>query len=141
MDSLLPSLEAIVMGSVAITARALADAGSELTIVQWRVLVVLHASDEPMTIGELARQMQASPSAMSRLARRLMARGYLASHAKRADRRERRVVVSERGRDLVERILAIRDTELIGLRIDAADSAAVVRLAEAFAAIAGAGEP
>ena len=45
MDGLLASLEAIVAGSVAVTARALADAGSELTLVQWRALVVLAASD------------------------------------------------------------------------------------------------
>ena len=140
LNRLVPSLEAIVTGSVAVTARALADAGSELTIVQWRVLVVLQGSDEPMTIGDLARRVGASPSAMSRLARRLMARGYVASRLERADRRKRRVVVSDRGRDLVERIVAIRDMELRALPIDAADRPAVVRLGEGFARIAEGGD-
>jgi DNA-binding MarR family transcriptional regulator len=140
MTTLLPSLEAIVGGSVALTARALAGAGSELTIVQWRALVVLHASEVPMTIGELARRVGASPSAMSRLVRRLMTRGYVASHAERADRRERRVVVTDRGHELVERIVAIRDEELRSLPIDAADGPAVARLGRAFGAIADAGD-
>ena len=104
MDGLLASLEAIVTGSVAVTARALADAGSELTLVQWRALVVLAASDAPLTIGDLAREVGASPSGMSRLVRRLVARGYVSSRYERADRRKRRLVVSDRGRDLVARI-------------------------------------
>ena len=97
------------MGSIAVTARALADAGSELTLVQWRALVVLAASDGPLTIGDLAREVGASPSGMSRLVRRLVARGYVSSRYERADRRKRRLVVSDRGRDLVARIVALRD--------------------------------
>src|SRR3954451_7715434 len=100
METVLPSLEAIVVGSVALTARALADAGAELTLVQWRVLVVLHGAGEPLAIGDLARPVAASPSAMSRLIGRLTTRGYLSSHGERRDRRERRVVLSQRGRQL-----------------------------------------
>jgi len=136
MDTLLPALEAIVMGSVALTARALADAGSELTLAQWRVLVVLHGADSPLTIGDLARRVGASPSAMSRLVGRLIARGYVSRNGERRDRRERRVVLSERGRLLVARIVTIRDRQLAGLSIRPADGRAVRRLGAAFAAIA-----
>ena len=136
MDGLLASLEAIVTGSVAVTARALADAGSELTLVQWRALVVLAASDAPLTIGDLAREVGASPSGMSRLVRRLVARGYVSSRYERADRRKRRLVVSDRGRDLVARIVALRDRELAGLSIDPGDTPAIARLGEAFRASA-----
>jgi len=135
VDGLLASLEAIVMGSVAVTARALADAGSELTLVQWRALVVLDATDAPVTIGELARQVGASPSAMSRLVRRLTTRGYVASQYERTDRRKRRLVVSDRGRDLVARIVAVRDRELAALPIDASDAPAIARLGAAFRAL------
>lgn len=138
METLLRSLEAIVIGSVALTARALADAGADLTLVQWRVLVVLHAAGEPLAIGDLARRIGASPSAMSRLIGRLMARGYVSRHGERRDRRERRVVLSEPGRELVGRIVSVRDRELEGLAIEPADGRAVERLGIAFAAIAGA---
>jgi DNA-binding MarR family transcriptional regulator len=136
METLLPSLEAIVVGSVALTARALADAGAELTLVQWRVLVVLHGAAEPLAIGDLARRVGASPSAMSRLIGRLTARGYLSSHGDRRDRRERRVVLSQRGRQLVGRIVSVRDRQLAALAVDADDTGAVERLGLAFAGIA-----
>jgi len=140
METVLPSLEAIVVGSVALTARALADAGAELTLLQWRVLVVLHGAGEPLAIGDLARRVGASPSAMSRLIGRLTARGYLSSHGERRDRRERRVVLSQRGRQLVGRIVSVRDRQLAALTIDADDTRAVERLGLAFAGIADARE-
>jgi DNA-binding MarR family transcriptional regulator len=141
MDGLLPSLEAIVAGSVAVTARALAGTGSELTLVQWRALVVLHDSSDPVAIGELARALGASPSATSRLVRRLLARGYVArehDRGDRRDRRERRIVVSARGRRLVRRIIGVRDRELAALAIVPDDAPAIARLGVAFA---GAGQP
>jgi DNA-binding MarR family transcriptional regulator len=137
MDGLLPSLEAIVAGSVALTARALADTRSELTLVQWRALVVLHDATDPVPIGVLARALGASPSATSRLVRRLVARGYVArerDRGDRRDRRERRVVVSVRGRRLVRRIISVRDRELAALAIVSDDVPAIARLGVAFAA-------
>jgi DNA-binding MarR family transcriptional regulator len=132
VDDVLRSLEAVVVGSVALTARALADAGSELTLVQWRVLVVLEAADTPLTIGEVARRAGASPSAMSRLVGRLMRRGYVSSRGGRRDRRERRITVTDGGRALVSRIVAARDRELAQLRIASSDAPALGRLGDAF---------
>ena len=45
-DDLIGVLERLVVGSVAITARAIAAADAELTFMQWRVLLVVGEGED-----------------------------------------------------------------------------------------------
>jgi len=82
------ALERVAAGLVGITARAVAEAApaSDLTLVQWRGLVV-GGSSEGMRIGEIAAQIGSSVPSTSRLVRRLERRGLVTTERDDADRR------------------------------------------------------
>ena len=61
-DDLVGVLERLVVGSVAITARAIAAADAELTFMQWRVLLVVGERDEGQAVGEIAARIGAHAS-------------------------------------------------------------------------------
>ncbi len=84
-------LERLVMGSVAITERAIAASGTDLTFVQWRVLLVVGDHDEGATIGEIASRIGAHASPASRLISRLRNRGVVATTKDDDDGRVTRV--------------------------------------------------
>src|SRR3954453_5941766 len=50
----LMALEGVVLGSVGVTARAVATVAPDLTLLQWRVIVVLAAAADGMAVSELA---------------------------------------------------------------------------------------
>ncbi len=120
-----------MVGSVAVTARAIQAAAPDLTLVQWRLLVLL-SSRGPLTIGELAERLGVTSSATSRLVRRVADRSLVRTSRPAADRRNRRVALSAPGRALVERVIAARNRELGRVAVDPGDQASIDRLAEAF---------
>ena len=79
-------LERLVVGSVAITERAIAAAGTDLTFVQWRVLLIVGEQPAGATVGEIAGRIGARGSPASRLISRLKGRGVV-----RAERDRRTV--------------------------------------------------
>ena len=80
-------LERLVVGSVAITERAIAAAGTNLTFVQWRVLLIVGEQPEGATVGEIAARIGARGSPASRLISRLKERGVVVAERDAADRR------------------------------------------------------
>lgn len=136
MHQPIDALEAIVVGSVAVTARALQRAGTELTLVQWRALVVLREAGRPLAIGSVADGLGSSASATSRQLSRLAVRGLVAGRRSHEDRRTRLVELTASGRALVERVVAERDRELASLAVRPGDVRAVERLATAFTRLA-----
>jgi DNA-binding MarR family transcriptional regulator len=124
-------LEAIVVGSVAITARALQSAAPDLTIVQWRLLVLL-ANRGPLTVGELADRLGVTSSAVSRLVRRVADRSLVVTRRSAADRRTRSVAVSPAGAELVALVVAARRNDLDRVELRPDDRASIERLADAF---------
>ena len=131
-------LERLVVGSVAMTERAIATAGTNLTFVQWRVLLIVGEHPDGATVGEGAARIGARGSPASRLISRLKQRGVVFSERDAVDRRVAHIRLSERGRELRRRVLEHRRRDLESLAevisLTAADDASLRRLAQAFEA-------
>ncbi len=131
------ALEAVVFGSVAVTTRALATFGLELTFAQWRVLVVVGEKSDGATVTEIAARLGAEISPVSRLVTRLARRGLVTAFKDDQDRRVTRVTVSEAGREVRETVIE-RRRELLAEVVAAAGpiepevAAALHRIGAAF---------
>lgn len=137
MDALVvDALETLAMGSVAITERAIAEAGTDLTFVQWRVLLIVGGHEEGATVGEVAERLGAHASPASRLVSRLRRRGVVKAARDSSDRRVTRLTLTPVGRDLRKRVLDGRRRELMLLAADARftaqEGATICRLARQF---------
>jgi len=96
---------------VAMAARSLADSADEVTVAQFRALVVL-AGQGPQSVASFGRHLDLQPPAMSRMIDRL-ARRHLVERAPSArSRREVEVRLTERGAGLVREVLDRRRVEL-----------------------------
>jgi DNA-binding MarR family transcriptional regulator len=103
------ALEALAFGSVAVTSRALATVGLELTFAQWRVLVVVGENpEEGATVSEIADRLGAEISPVSRLVGRLARRGVVRVYKDKRDRRVTRVTVSDAGREIRDTVIERR---------------------------------
>ncbi len=99
----------MAFGSVAVTSRALATVGLELTFAQWRVLVVVgEKPEEGATVTEIADRLGAEISPVSRLVSRLAGRGLVVADKDERDRRVTRVTVSDAGREIRETVVERR---------------------------------
>ena len=107
-DAARDALEAVAFGSVAVTSRALAAVGLELTFAQWRVLVVVGEKSSGATVTEVAVRLGAEISPVSRLVSRLARRGLVTVSKDDRDRRVTRVTVSESGSEIRATVIARR---------------------------------
>jgi DNA-binding MarR family transcriptional regulator len=110
-------LDAVLTASralVAMAARSLADAGEEVTLTQYRSLVVL-ASRGPQGVASLAEAVAVTPPTASRLVDRLIRKGLVRRRADRHDRRQVRIGLTEAGRDLVDLVTERRRDEIAEL--------------------------
>jgi DNA-binding MarR family transcriptional regulator len=103
-------LERIVIGGVAITTRALADAtpGLDLTFPQWRSLLVIGEDPPGITISQVAARVGVTVPATSRQLRRLARRGLVGIEHDPEDRRALRVSLTREGTRVRNAILAYR---------------------------------
>ncbi|MBI3750586.1 MAG: MarR family transcriptional regulator [Chloroflexi bacterium] len=108
MDPLVTALDRLVIGSVALTERAIAAAGTDLTFVQWRVLMIVGERDGGATVGEIAERIGARSSPASRLIGRLRTRGVVETTKDPGDARITRVRLTESGLELRRRVLGLR---------------------------------
>jgi len=99
---------------VAIAARSLADAGEEVTLTQYRALVVL-ASRGPRSVAALAEAVAVTPPTASRLCDRLVRKGLVRRRTDRRDRRQVRIGLTEVGRRLIDTVTARRREEIAAL--------------------------
>lgn len=99
---------------VAIAARSLADAGEEVTLTQYRSLVVL-ASRGPQGVATLADAVAVTPPTASRLVERLVKKGLVRRRTDRHDRRQVRIALTESGRHLIDAVSARRRQEIATL--------------------------
>ncbi|HSW19692.1 MAG TPA: MarR family transcriptional regulator [Ramlibacter sp.] len=72
---------------------------------EWRVLAALHDA-EPLTVGQLARQVRCQQPTATKLAQRMAEQGWVALLADEADQRCTRVGVTPAGRRLVKPLVA-----------------------------------
>jgi DNA-binding MarR family transcriptional regulator len=105
------AVERVVVVSVAITARALAEVAPELTFVQWRVLVLVD-QPEGLAVGAVASALGAKMAAASRLVGRLRNRGLVETHRSAADARIVLVGLTPLGANLRNRVVRRRLEEL-----------------------------
>jgi DNA-binding MarR family transcriptional regulator len=132
------ALQAVAFGAVAITTRALQTVGLELTFVQWRVLVIVGATDEGLTVSEIASRMGSELSPTSRLVARMARRGFVTLVKEDVDRRVTRVMLSSDGRAVRQSVMERRLAMLVAVLAAAGPIspevvAGLQRIGEAFA--------
>lgn len=96
---------------VAIAARSLADVGEEVTLTQYRSLVVL-ASRGPQRVAALADAVAVTPPTASRMCDRLVKKGLVTRRVDRRDRRQVRIALSTPGRLFVDTVTTRRRAEI-----------------------------
>lgn len=123
---------------VAIAARSLGAAGEEVTLPQYRALVVL-ASRGPQRLIDLAGVLAVNASTATRMCDRLIRKGLIRRQRAAADRRTVRVSISGTGRELVAAVTARRrqDIEAIVERMTPQERTQLVATLSMFAQAAG----
>jgi DNA-binding MarR family transcriptional regulator len=113
-DNTAPPPEAVVEALVraahainAITARTLASVNGEVTLPQFRTLVVLGEMG-PKSVTALAELLDVHASTMTRMCTRLVTRRLVVREPSRVDRREVVIQLSDDGRTLVDRAMKER---------------------------------
>jgi DNA-binding MarR family transcriptional regulator len=104
-------VERIVVASVGITARALGEVAPELTLVQWRALVLVDVAAS-IPVGSLAAALDAKIAAVSRLVGRLRTKGLVKTNRDAIDGRLVLVALTERGRELRRQVVERRRKDL-----------------------------
>ena len=99
---------------VAVAARSLGDIAEEVTLTQYRTLVVL-ASRGPKSLVELAEAVAVTPPTATRMCDRLIKKGLVVRGNDSGDRRLVRLTLAERGRDLVDEVTQRRRREIVEL--------------------------
>jgi len=123
---------------VAIAARSLADVGEDVTLTQYRTLVIL-ASRGPQNLAALAEAVAVTPPTASRLCERLVRKGLVRRRTDRNDRRQVRIALSEAGQTLVDAVTVRRRQEITDLlaSIPAEEQRSVVAALRRLSAGAG----
>jgi len=114
---------------VALAARSLGDVAEEVTLTQYRTLVVL-ASRGPQSLAALAEAVDVTPSTATRMCDRLVRKGLIGRRHERSDRRLIRLSLTRTGRGLVDAVTERRRKEIAqllsaipeGKQIDLVDS-------------------
>jgi DNA-binding MarR family transcriptional regulator len=96
---------------VAVAARSLAAHEDEISLQQYRALVVL-ASRGPQRPVDLAQALSVEPSTATRLCDRLVRKRLISRRRQGGDRREVRLDLTTAGRRLVDRVTASRRAEI-----------------------------
>jgi DNA-binding MarR family transcriptional regulator len=81
-------VDAVLAGSramIAVAVRSLSAVAEDITIAQYRTLVVL-ASRGPQKLADLAEQLAVTPPTAGRMCDRLVRRGLVTRHRAQADR-------------------------------------------------------
>jgi DNA-binding MarR family transcriptional regulator len=136
-----PVVDALLRASralVSITARSLSAVNEDVTLPQFRSLVVL-ATAGPQTVSALADRLTVHASTMTRMCNRLVSRGLVVRAPSAVDRREVVIALTTMGTSVVENVMAARRKELddVVRRMGDDDRVAVVSALNKFAQAAG----
>src|SRR5262249_14336908 len=137
-DELVDTVLAASRALVAVAARSLAAAGDEVTLPQYRALVVL-AAQGPQGTAELAAALAVNPSTATRMCDRLVRQGLIPRDRQPGGCRAARRALARAGRDLVAEVTRQRRAELARLlgALAPEEHEPVIAAFRAFAAAAG----
>ena len=123
---------------VALAARSLGDVAEEVTLTQYRTLVVL-ASRGPQSLADLAEAVDVTPPTATRMCDRLVRKGLIVRRQDRGDRRLIRLTLAKKGRELVDAVTERRRAEIADLleAIPSGQQAALVDSLQRLTAAAG----
>jgi DNA-binding MarR family transcriptional regulator len=110
-DELIDALLSASRVMVALAARSLADLDAEVTLPQYRALVVL-ASRGPQRVVDISAELGVNPSTGTRMCDRLVRKELIHRDRSDADRREVYLTLSPAGEYLVQEVTRRRRTEL-----------------------------
>lgn len=106
--------EAILLASramVAVAVRSLAATNEDVTLPQYRTLVVL-AYGGPKRLADLAANLEVSPSTATRMCDRLVRKELITRERDAIDRREVNLGVTDKGRRLIHDVMERRRLEV-----------------------------
>jgi DNA-binding MarR family transcriptional regulator len=123
---------------VAVAARSLAEHEDEVSLQQYRALVVL-ASRGPQRPVDLAEALGVDPSTSTRMCDRLVRKRLISRRRQLGDRREVRLDLTPKGTALVESVTRRRREEIgrILSRIPGSEREQIVRAFQSFSDAAG----
>jgi DNA-binding MarR family transcriptional regulator len=123
---------------VAVAARSLSDIAEEVTLTQYRSLVVL-ASRGPQNLVGLAEAVAVTPATATRMCDRLVKKRLLVRQSEQDDRRQVRLALTKKGLKLVGTVTdrRRREIEVILSAIAPKEQTILVRALSRFAAAAG----
>lgn len=114
VDARADLLEALLTATrvmVSLAARSLADLDAEVTLPQYRALVVL-ASRGPQRVVDISTELGVNPSTGTRMCDRLVRKGLIRRYRTSTDRRAVRLTLTPTGQHLVHEITRRRRDEL-----------------------------
>jgi DNA-binding MarR family transcriptional regulator len=136
-------VQALMLASrafVGLAARSVAAVDPDVTLPQFRTLVVL-GTRGPQRSVDIAEELQVNPSTGSRMCDRLVRKGLVRRTRSDSDRREVRLALTPAGRDVVDRVIGHRRAELVRLVAATEDRWGPDVVAALCAFAAAAGEP
>ncbi len=110
-DSVIDSVLSASRVLVAVAARSLSDIAEEVTLTQYRTLVVL-ASRGPQNMAGLADAVGVTPATATRMCDRLVRKRLIVRRTERGDRRQVRLALSKAGLELVTEVTNRRRGEI-----------------------------
>ena len=125
--------EAVLTGTravVGVAARSLAEVSDDVSLAQYRVLVLLD-SRGPLTMGELAASLDVHPSTVTRVCDVLVDKGLIIRRTPKSNRRGVKAHLATRGRRLVAEAMH-RRRELIDQALAQMSAPARTRLARSL---------
>ncbi|HEY7931463.1 MAG TPA: MarR family transcriptional regulator [Acidimicrobiales bacterium] len=134
-------VDALVLASrslVAVAARSLADVDDDVTLPQYRALVVT-GTRGAQSLASLAEALGVTPATATRMCDRLVRKRLIKRSHDAHDRRSIRIELTPRGRDLVTKVLERRRQEIRSIleSMNLPQRALVVEALQAFAAATG----
>jgi DNA-binding MarR family transcriptional regulator len=123
---------------VAVAARSLADIAEEVTLTQYRTLVVL-ASRGPQNLVGLAEAVGVTPATATRMCDRLVKKKLIVRQSEQDDRRQVRLALTKKGLKLVGAVTNRRRREIVAIlsTIAPEEQSVLVQALSQFAAAAG----
>jgi DNA-binding MarR family transcriptional regulator len=120
-----------------VAARSIAEVDPDVTVPQFRVLVVLAASG-PQRVADLASALDAEPSTATRLCDRLARKKLVRRQRLTTDRRTVQVILGEAGQRLVDEVAERRRAEVAKIlrRVPNSDQEQLIEVLRSLASAA-----